>query len=100
MPVHGRTRSAAVRDPKVRLRGLGEIATNAPHAFLLQCTYLQLAQSGHGDRAQRCPLSGESVHQRPPIRCLLLTQSGHWRRQSRVTGVTEYPTTVVWVTPA
>jgi hypothetical protein len=32
-----------VRDPKVRLRGLGEIATNAPHAFLLQCTYLQLA---------------------------------------------------------
>jgi hypothetical protein len=36
-----------VRDPKVRLRGLGEIATNAPHAFLLQCTYLQLALSGH-----------------------------------------------------
>jgi hypothetical protein len=47
-----------VRDPKVRLRGLGEIATNAPHAFLLQCTYLQLAQSGHGDRFKQCPLLG------------------------------------------
>jgi hypothetical protein len=47
-----------VRDPKVRLRGLGEIATNAPHAFLLQCTYLQLAQSGHSTAARQCPLLG------------------------------------------
>jgi hypothetical protein len=30
MRVHGGARSAAVRDPKVRLRGLSEIATNPP----------------------------------------------------------------------
>src|SRR5262249_7023220 len=29
MRIHGGARSAAVRDPKVRLRGLSEIATNA-----------------------------------------------------------------------
>src|SRR5262249_41618233 len=39
MPVHGGARSAAVRDPKVRLRGLSEIATTAPYAFSLQCTW-------------------------------------------------------------
>ena len=33
MRVHGGRRSAAMRDPKVRLRGLSEIATNAPRAF-------------------------------------------------------------------
>src|SRR5215472_11540587 len=33
MRVHGGTRSGAVRDPKVRLRGLSEIATNPPPAF-------------------------------------------------------------------
>src|SRR5215471_7049411 len=32
-------------------------------------------QSGHGADSRKCPL---------------LTQSGHWPRQSRVTGVTEY----------
>jgi hypothetical protein len=58
MPVHGRARRAAVRDPKVRLRGLSEIATNAPHAFLLQCTCLQLALSKHQNALSRCPLSG------------------------------------------
>src|SRR5262252_823987 len=33
MRVHGGRRSAAMRDPKVRLRGLSEIATNPPPAF-------------------------------------------------------------------
>jgi hypothetical protein len=32
MRIHGGRRSAAVRDPKVRLRGLSEIATNPPTA--------------------------------------------------------------------
>src|SRR5262245_16686643 len=31
--VHGGARSATVRDPKVRLRGLSEIAPNPPPAF-------------------------------------------------------------------
>ena len=45
-----------MRDPKVRLRGLSEIATNPPHAFLLQCTYLQLAFSGHPTHTDGCLL--------------------------------------------
>ena len=36
MPVHDGGRSGALRDPNVRLRWFSEIATNAPHAFLLQ----------------------------------------------------------------
>jgi hypothetical protein len=47
-----------VRDPKVRLRGLSEIATNPPHAFLLQCTYLRSAFSGHPTHTDGCLLSG------------------------------------------
>ena len=36
MRVHGGARSAAVRGPKVRLRGLSEIATNPPRLILAE----------------------------------------------------------------
>jgi hypothetical protein len=32
-------------------------------AFLLQCMSLLWAQSGHGDRGQRCPLLTQSRHE-------------------------------------
>src|SRR6516162_2093882 len=43
---------------------------------LLQCMIPLLAQSGHGDRAQRCPLLGvKRTSPKRPLMCLLLTQS-------------------------
>ena len=51
MPVHGGARSAAVRDPNVRLRGLSEIATNAAHRCSLLGVRRTLLMTG--DEARR-----------------------------------------------
>src|SRR5215471_5010975 len=48
MRIHGGRRSAAMRDPKVRLRGLSEIATNPPLLLLAAMA----AGSGGGSRNQ------------------------------------------------